>query len=68
MNGNDSRCTGCRWRTPYEFGGQGMLCLQKNGKCPEWVIKWAVRFMKRPNGRPLKWVVYDEELLEVLRL
>ena len=57
-----NRCVGCQWRTPKEFGGQGIICLQKDGKCPEWVIKWTLSYLlgtKNPT---------EEQLLEANRL
>lgn len=61
------RCIGCRWHMPHkaddvETGGQGMLCQQKNGKCPKWVVKWSIRYCGLPE------VFEDEELLETVRL
>lgn len=63
-----SRCIGCRYRTPRKLGGDGILCLQKDGKCPSWVIQWALSYRKNTNGKPIKSFTNDEELLEALRL
>ena len=63
-----NRCVGCKWRTPHEFGGQGIMCLQDNGKCPNWAIQWALRYTKNMNGKPIKSFASDEALLEALRL
>jgi len=62
------RCVGCKWRTPIEFGGQGILCFEKDGKCPDWAIKWALHYRKNVVGKPIKSFTSDEELLEALRL
>ncbi|KKL04141.1 hypothetical protein LCGC14_2619000 [marine sediment metagenome] len=55
MNSQVPRCIGCRYRTPKQFGGEGIQCLQKRGECPD---------------KFTRWVKYetDEELLEALRL
>lgn len=63
----NQRCTGCKWRTPHRLGGQGTICLQKDGKCPEWAIKWALRYGKA-GLRPAKVFRSDEQLLERMRL
>ena len=63
-----NRCVGCQWRTPQKFGGKGILCLQKDGKCPQWAIDWALRYSKNGQGKPRKSFVTDEDLLEALRL
>ena len=39
-----NRCVGCQWRTPIKMDGRGILCLQKDGKCPDWAVKWALRY------------------------
>ena len=62
------RCTGCRWRIPIKLGGEGIRCLQKNGSCPEWAIKWALYYTKNNHGKPIKSFTCDEALLEALRL
>lgn len=61
------RCTGCEWRIPLKLGGQGIVCFQKNGKCPRWAVDWALKYGKY-RGKPLKAFNTDEQLLEVLRL
>lgn len=65
---NNDRCTGCRWRTPKKLGGEGILCLQKDGQCPEWAIKWAINYTKNSHGKRIKSFTSDEALLEALRL
>ncbi len=62
------RCAGCRWHTPQKFGGEGFICSQKNGKCPEWAIKWAINYTKNGHGKSIKSFMSDEALLEALRL
>ena len=62
------RCIGCRWRTPKKFGGDGILCFQKDGKCPTNIIQWALRYTLNGHGKPRKSFANDEELLEALRL
>ena len=41
------RCVGCKWRTPRQFGGQGIMCFQKDGSCPDWAIKWALQYTSK---------------------
>lgn len=37
-------CIGCRWTTPKNLGGDGILCDQSSMKkfhqCPGWVVSW----------------------------
>ncbi len=63
-----NRCIGCQWRTPREDGGKGIRCFQNDGKCPDWVIKWALRYSLNGHGKPRKSFATDEDLLEALRL
>lgn len=63
-----NRCIGCQWRTPLKFGGQGIICLQKDGKCPDWAVNWALWYSRNGYGKPRKSFVTDEDLLEALRL
>lgn len=63
-----SRCVGCKWRTPLKLGGQGIVCTQKNGTCPDWAIQWALQYTLNGHGKPRKSFVNDEELLETMRL
>ncbi len=63
-----NRCTGCRWRTPKKFNGEGIFCFQKDGTCPEWAIKWALAYAKNVHGKRIKSFADDEALLEALRL
>lgn len=62
------RCIGCRYHIPKELDGEGILCLQKDGKCPDWVIQWALNYRKNTNGKPVRSFANDEDLLETLRL
>ena len=64
---DSKRCIGCQWRTPIRFGGQGIVCRLKDDQCPDWAIKWAIRYGKSPL-RPTKVFRSDEQLLERLRL
>ena len=66
MTGN--RCTGCGWRIPIRFGGRGIMCLQKDGQCPQWAVLWAQRYVKNGSGKPAKSFRTDEDLLEAMRL
>jgi len=59
---NIKRCIGCKWRIPRKFGGEGIMCHQTNGKCPRWVVQWAL------NHCGYKSFTTDEQLLEALRL
>ena len=63
-----NRCIGCQWRTPQRFGGQGIICSQKDGKCPDWAVTWALRYSRNGSDEPRKSFVTDEDLLEALRL
>jgi hypothetical protein len=70
MEMESNRCVGCKWRTPAKLGGQGIVCFQKDGKCPDWAIKWALNYGKtwwNHTPRPRKSMT-DEELLETMRL
>jgi len=64
----DDRCVGCKWRVPIELGGQGIICTQKNGECPDWAIQWALRYRGNSSGKPRKSFATDEDLLEAMRL
>ena len=63
-----NRCVGCQWRTPIKMGGQGIICRQHDGKCPDWAIQWALRYLKDGHGRPIKSFTSDEQLVETMRL
>lgn len=63
------RCIGCRWRIPRKMGGDGIICFQKDGKCPTNLILWALRYtLNGPGKPPRESFANDEELLEALRL
>lgn len=63
-----NRCVGCRWRTPQKYGGEGILCLQNDGKCPQWAVQWALAYRLNANGKPRKGFASDEDLLEAMRI
>lgn len=68
-----NRCTGCRYRMPQRLGGYGVLCLQDNGKCPNWVVNSALEHGLQPlvdTGKLTDKVraEWDEKLLEILRM
>lgn len=50
------------------MGGEGILCFQKDGSCPSWVIQSALRYPRNGSNKPVKSFASDEELLEALRL
>ena len=60
-----NRCVGCQWRVPVKMGGQGIICHQHDGKCPNWAIKWAIRYGKIQHH---KGSTTEEDLLETMRL
>ena len=64
------RCTGCRWRTPHKFGGEGILCFQKDGNCPDWIVRNSIEYrgLKSIMARNKNHQFTDEQLLETVRL
>uniref|UniRef100_A0A6M3JEI0 Uncharacterized protein n=1 Tax=viral metagenome TaxID=1070528 RepID=A0A6M3JEI0_9ZZZZ len=58
-----NRCIGCRWHIPKKYGGQGIICLAKDGKCPDWAVQGAMDWIRKPKGS-----VGDDEILERMRL
>ena len=68
MDRRIARCVGCQWRVLKKMGGQGIICLQKDGTCPKRAIKWALRYTKNKWGMPRKLFATDEDLLEAMRL
>jgi hypothetical protein len=58
-----NRCTGCIWRTPQEFGGQGIICRpNENGeKCPEWVIRNTLNVIWK-HKKPANWMDSEVQL------
>ena len=64
----DKRCIGCQWHTPQKMGGQGIICTQHDGKCPEWAVQWALRYSKNGYGKSIKSFTSDEKLVESMRL
>ena len=65
-----NRCVGCQWRTPVKLGGQGFICHQHDGKCPEWAVKWALRYgkVRWNHSTDSRKSLTEEELLEAMRL
>lgn len=59
---NLERCVGCRWRVPHEFGGEGIICREGNGACPDWAVQWVMRYSTH------KSTLTEEDILEKMRL
>ena len=49
------------------MGGEGILCFQKDGKCPQWAIQAALRY-PRQGDTPRRAFANDEQLLEAMRV